>query len=233
MGAQRSDWSERDAALWQTCRLTAARAAGRPVHPAAPLPSPVRPQLGDAETLLATGPFTRYVYDAGGDGTYRRSSGFFFATGAVGLAATAAVAAGQAIGTSRRRRQAREAATPRWVRAGTGVLTVSTHGFYLSGPQGLAPWAYDAVGSCTVGRPGLVDLSGRSTEGPVRWLLESDWAELVFAMWALGTYPDSPELLSGAWLPPGWLHRATRLRGADRADDGTDGGAGGGLLGPA
>ncbi|KAE8762409.1 hypothetical protein [Georgenia thermotolerans] len=207
-------WTQRDRALWLTCEMALAGARGRPVRPPTPVPSPVRPQLADAETLLAAGPFTRYVLRAG-DGSYRRSSGFFFATGAVGLAATAAVAAGQLVGNARRKRAAERDAAPRWEAAGTGLLTVSTHGFYLSAPGGLAAWPYAAVGACEVGRPGLVDLSGQSTTGPVRWLLESDWAELLFAMWALAAHPGHPPLASGAWLPPGWVERAVSLRAGD------------------
>ncbi|TRW42958.1 hypothetical protein [Georgenia yuyongxinii] len=214
MGEQ-PGWSERDRALWDTCEMVAARVRGLPVHPPVPVGSPVRP-VADGETLLAAGPVTRYVVQAG-DGSYRRSSGFFFATGAVGLAATAAVAAGQVLGNSRRKKAAGRDAAPRWVPAGTGLLTVSTHGFYISAPGGLAPWSYAAVGSCEVGRPGLVDLSGQSTAGPVRWLLESDWAELLFAMWALAAHPTHPQLATGAWLPPGWLEHAARLRGGAAA----------------
>ena len=201
-----------DAALWHTCAMAAARAAGRTPHPPVAVSPPVRPGLGDGaadgdgEVMLAAGPFTRYVL-AAGDATYQKSSAFFFATGAVGLAATAAVAVGQAWGNSRRKRRAERAARPRWDEAGGGLLTVSTHGFYLSGPHGVSPWPWAAVDTCEVGRRGLVDLTGRSTTGPVRWLLETDWAELVFAMWALDRHPGHPRLADGAWLPPGWLER--------------------------
>ena len=197
-----------DAALWHTCAVAAARAAGRPPQPPVTVTSPVRPVLGDGEVLLAAGPLTRYVL-AAGDPTYRRSSAFFFATGAVGLAATAAVAGGQAWGNRRRKRQAERAARPRWTAAGGGLLTVSTHGFYLSGPHGHAPWPFAAVDACEVGRRGLVDLVGRSSAGPVHWLLESDWAELLFVLWALERRPDHPRLAGGAWLPPGWLEHVT------------------------
>lgn len=75
----------------------------------------------------------------------------------------------------------------------TGMIYVSAYGFYLSGEGGLYPWSWG-----------------------FSWILRSDWAELVFVTWALAVHPRHPQLLTGGWLPPGWLdwaagHHWTRL----------------------
>ena len=40
------------------------------------------------------------------------------------------------------------------------------------------------------------------------WAIASDWAELVFVLWALARHPRHPQLINGEWLPPGWLEHA-------------------------
>jgi hypothetical protein len=56
--------------------------------------------------------------------------------------------------------------------------------------------------------PAAVQISGEGANGPISWLLSSDWAELIFVSWALARHPRHPQLLSGGWLPPGWANHA-------------------------
>jgi hypothetical protein len=89
-----------------------------------------------------------------------------------------------------------------------GLLWVSTAGFYLQTDAGLFPWAWVAVRSIVLTGPGAAHVQGTSQSGEVSWLLQSDWAELVFVLWAMAVHPNHPSLPNGGWLPPGWRERA-------------------------
>ena len=38
-------------------------------------------------------------------------------------------------------------------------------------------------------------------------MIRSDWAELLFVLWALVRHPRHPQLGNGGWQPPGWQDR--------------------------
>lgn len=78
---------------------------------------------------------------------------------------------------------------------------------YLRYPSVLQ-WQWSDLTSATMVGPGSMHLTGRSVNGEVSWLLESDWSELAFILWALERHPAHPQLLGGGWLPPGWVHWA-------------------------
>ncbi len=209
-----SEYTRHDAAIWHTRRIVAAVLTGQQ----ATLPrvaTTFPPTLGHDELLVASGPIELLVWRSVGDGTYTHQGGFFFATGAVGLAATAVAAGAQVVGNAARRAQAQADAQPRWVLDSRGLVTVSTHGFYLEMPAGLLTWGYGDVHSMELVGPGAVRMHGQSVHGPVQWLLQTDWAELLLALWAVVRHPHHPQLVGEAWIPPGWHEReAARLAGA-------------------
>lgn len=163
------------------------------------------PTLGEGERVLASGPFQYLSHVASGDGTYQHDSGFLFATGRYGLLATGAVAAGRAIGNSRRRAAAARAATPRWQVVDSGQVYVSTHGFYLQTVAGrLLVWGWGPITSAQLLGPRLLQINGESTSGHEVWMLESDWAELCFVLWSRVMHPQHPQRQGHVWIPEGW-----------------------------
>lgn len=202
-------WTQHDAALWHTCEIASDLAAGRMPTSTREVLAPFPPRLGPGERFWASGGFDLLRLQAAGDGSYMHSSGMFFATGAVGLAATAAFAVGQAAGNRSRREAAAAATVPQWTVVDQGELFVSAFGFYLQS-QGIWPWQWAAVNGAQMVAPRQVELYGDSEGGPVHWIVTSDWAELLFITWALTIHPRHPQLIGGGWLPPGWLqHCAT------------------------
>jgi hypothetical protein len=201
-------WTDADQALLYTCHLAADVLAGQQPR-AAPIPSPFPPQFSTSEQLLATGPFTLSSYEAPGDGGYNHESSFFFATGKAGLAATAGFAAARAAGNSRRRRRALNDTIPRWVPVYSGTITVSDEGAYLRTMQEFICWDWPMIRSAQIVGFNQGVLALPRADGRLgHWLLQSQFAELVFAVWAAKVYPSHPQLADGSWLPPNWLRWA-------------------------
>lgn len=209
-------WSGHDSALWHTCEIATDLVHRRPVVAGLEVLAPFPPAPPD-DRFWASGPFALSDLRAAGDGSYVHNSGFFFATGALGLAATAATAVGRAAGNANRRRAAEAAATPRWTVIDSGTVYVAPSSFTMHSVHGLFAWPYDGIHAAQMVGPGQLHFQGQSESGAVSWVLASDWAELVFVSWALRRHPRHPQLVSGGWLPPGWLARcrahayATRL----------------------
>lgn len=174
-----------------------------------PCPTPFPPQI-EGERALAQGGFTLYTLRAQGDGTYVHQSGMMLATGRGALPLMAGVAAVQAIGNSSRRARARAETVPRWVPDDGGLLYVSTHGFYLQTGTGLHAWTWSAVQAAQMVGPARVCIQGSGQHGPVSWIIEAEWAELLFVLWALTRHPRHPQLHGGSWTPPGWFDRYQR-----------------------
>jgi hypothetical protein len=200
-------WTDRDSALWHTCEIAVDLARGRVPAPRLQVTSIFPPRLGADEQYWAAGPYTLNEQRAPGDGTYVHDSGYFFATGRGGLTATAAVAAFRAAGNARRRRQAELAAIPRWTQTDCGTVFVSRYGIHLHNASGVFPWDWSSIAAAQMVAPASVQILGNSTNGPVSWVLQSDWAELLFVAWALACHPRHPQIITGTWLPPGWLQR--------------------------
>ncbi|SIR99105.1 hypothetical protein SAMN05445060_2016 [Williamsia sterculiae] len=181
------------------------------------------------------GAFTLHDFGAMGDGSYVHNNGFFFASGGTGLALTAGMAAGRALGNGSRRSAAQAAAVARWKQIDQGALFVSTHGFRMQTQRGMYSWWWDAIGSMQLVAPGTVQFSGDSANGHVTWILGSEWAELVFTFWARVRHRRHPQFLNGGWVPPGWAQRygasgmsapgqhtaSSQLRGVYAAIDGS------------
>lgn len=198
--------SDHDAAIWHTIDVNIWMDEGRlDERPSIGTTFPLR--FDSRERALAQGDFTLFTYSSAGDGSYSHNGGFFFATGAAGLALTAVTAAGRAAGNSRRRAQAASDATTTWRPADSGSLVVSSFGFYLIAQQGFHPWVFPAVTTAQMVGPGQLLLSGDSDRGPIQWILASTWAELVFTLWARAIHPQHPQLAQRDWIPPGWSER--------------------------
>lgn len=198
-------WTHADQALLYTCHLVADRLAGRPMQPAQ-MSVPFPPQLGHDERYLAADSFTLSLFQAVGDGSYEHDSGFFFATGKAGLAATAGLAAARAVGNSNRRNQAAQDAVARWVPRYTGGITVSDHGIYFKTFEDFFSWDWGTLQSAEIQGFNTVLLAAPTSDGrTAHWLLQSPYAELAFVLWATERYPRHPQLDNLQWLPPNWV----------------------------
>jgi hypothetical protein len=198
-------WTDRDTALWHTCEMLCDLAGGKAPTPVAGTVTAFPPSIAVHETMLAAGPFSLSDFRPLGEGTYFRDMSFFWASGAGGLATTAAFAAARPAGNAQRRDDAIAETVPRWLYLDHGWIFVSTAGFYLQTSHGLLTWPWGAVTAAPMLAPGVMHLLGESQRGPVAWALRSDWAELVFVSWAFARHPDHPQLAGGQWIPPGWL----------------------------
>lgn len=221
MGASRGQsadegYSRHDAAIWYTRGIVAAAEAGD-VAALPRLATSFPPRHAVDEVVVASGRVDVMTWRALGDGSYVHNGGFFFATGAAGLAATALFAGAQAVGNSARRSQAAAAATPRWVHDWSAQLSVSTHGFYFEDATGLHAWDFGSVDSMELVGPAAVSVRGTSTNGPVSWILLTDWAELLLVFWALVRHRQHPQYVSGSWIPPGWHDREQRRLSAGQS----------------
>lgn len=217
-----SGHDEHDEAIRDTRQILAAVRDGR-IDDLPRWGSPFPPSLGPAEHLLAGGRCSRLSYRPAGDGSYRKSSGLFLATGAWGIAATLAVAGAQAVTNSRRKAAAAAESVARWVVEEQGGLWVSQHGLYFLTAQGLTTFGWEGFSSADLLGPRSLAFtvaggaSGTGAGSPMIGF-ECDWAELAFALWATSRHPAHPRLAGEAWIPEGWRDReAARLRDAGTA----------------
>jgi hypothetical protein len=178
------------------------------------------PSLGPDERLWASGPYIACEFRPLGDGTWQTSNTFVAGTGTLGLSLAVGSLVAGAVSRSKARDRAAADAVARWVPAHQGQLFVSGYGFYFHTPQ-VFSWRWSDIDEATVTAAGETRISGHSTRGPTMWAIASDWAELVFVLWALARHPRHPQLVNGEWLPPGWLEHARACqRPAPVATDG-------------
>lgn len=194
------EWTEADSALWYTSQALA-DICDRKVPS---LRADTLFALREKEVAFASGQFALEAMRATGDGSYVHNSTIAFGTGAAGLAMTAGVLVGAAMGNASRRAQAMRDAQVCWRAESQGILTVTSQGFYLQTATSLLPWTWNAVDMMAVDSFNVVVLFGQSTGGAVTWRLQSVWSELVFVLWSLARHPNHPQLRDGSWLPPGW-----------------------------
>lgn len=210
----RQDLSAHDSAIWRTVWFNDLIDRGR-LADAPAVHSVMAPSIGEGERFLASGTFALLEFVSGGDGTYvHKSGGGMFVLGSAGLVAASAAgmmagAAGRAIGNSSRRKAAAQAAQPQWRQVDSGGFDVSQFGFYLHTMRGIHSWSWWSITSAELVGPGQVMIVGDSDRGAIRWILLSDWAELVFTMWARARHPEHPQFVAGRWVPPGWIERAS------------------------
>lgn len=92
-----------------------------------------------------------------------------------------------------------------WQRIDSGVIYLSILGFHLMTDRGVWAWTWQSMTSVEVPEPGVVHLLGQAGTGRTSWRLSSDWAELLFILWAFTCHQRHAQLQSGSWLPDGWL----------------------------
>lgn len=200
-------WTQRDTALWHTCELAAAMGRGeRPVSTQT-IASSFPPCYAPDEHFWASGPYGLSRFFALGDGSYESRTTFVGGSGLFGIALGAATLGGSAMGNARRRREAAALATPQWHVVQQGVLFTSGYGVYLqSAESGLASWDWWSLLSAEMLAPGVVQFQGNGAD-PI--VIASDWAELAFITWAVCRFPGHHQVVTGTWLPEGWLAHAT------------------------
>ena len=204
-GSGRRQWMSADSALWHTCRVASDLAARRVPQLRQTTLFPLR----EREIAFASGTVLVDSFHAAGDGSYRTSSTVMVGTGLFGLALGAATMAGSAAGNASRRAQAVAAATPAWRPVLRGTVVITSQGFYLVDETGKYDWGWESVELMqVVGFTSLV-LQGHSSTGQVMWRISSDWAELMFVLWAMARHPAHPQLVDQSWIPAGWAAWAT------------------------
>lgn len=203
---QQREWGLYDAALWNTVAILTHVDAQR--FDALPdLPVRFARQF-DAERILAIGSFELGEWGAPGDGSYVHDASQVIAWGRGAVPLMLGHAVGRSVGNSRRRAAAAAAAAPRWMRTDAGEVSVSTRGFYLGSHKGHRPWTWDAIDECSIVGPAMLQMRGRSTQGPVSWQIYSHWAELMFNVWARVRNPDHPQLTTSTWISSSWARFA-------------------------
>lgn len=215
---QATPWSNHDSALWWACQVAHDLGRGRSTEHFPAVASPFAPEPPDT-TYLATGPYELLDYRAVGDGSWTRNGGFFFATGGLGLALTAASAVARSTGNARRRRRAIEDATPRWLPVDGGHLYVGSHGFALHSVLGLIRPPYAQVSAAEMTAPRHIMITVVVNGQQAVQIVVSDWAELLFVCWAERRHPRHPQLVQHGWLPPGWFDRARAFGHPTPLDD--------------
>lgn len=209
---QSSEWTARDQTLLRTAQIMYALGRGEydRIDPLS-VSFAVGGSYPDNKIVL-NAPFTLYSFEATGDGSYQHNSGFFFATGGVGLALTGAYMVGRAIGNANRRNAAAQAATPTWHPIDTGFIFVNQYGFYLRTPVNLLWWNWASIAEAQMIAPRQFAMLGDAgNRGRVNYVIDSDAAELVFALWASAQVPQHAQLRQRIWLIPAWFekYRAT------------------------
>ena len=201
-------WTVRDAALWKTAELAAAVFKNKlNAQPTVPVPFALR--FGGAdEGIYAHGAFRLLEFRANGDGSYTHKSSFVAATGRGAIPLMVGFAATQAIGNASRRSRAAGLAQQRWQPIDQGTVAVSNYGFYMHTPMTVNPWQWGSISLAELTGPGQLRIQGQSDRGPINWILESDWAELIFVFWASVCNPTSPQFVTRTWLPQDWLTKA-------------------------
>jgi len=193
-------WLPADAALWHTCRIASELVQRRVPRDRVPTYFPLR----HAEVAFVQGPVAVEAFHAIGDGSYSTSSTILAASGRFGLALGVATMAGSAIANASRQAQAAADATPMWRPALHGSVVVTSQGFYLLDHAGKLDWDWASIELMQVVGFSCLVMQGQSANGPVTWRITSDWAELIFVMWAMARHPQHPQLLDGSWIPAHW-----------------------------
>lgn len=194
------DWTQADSAIWHTIdivdQLMNRQVPDRDVSTFFP--------LREDEVPLAAGHFLIDSMRAAGDGSYVHNTSFAFGTGLLGVALTAGTLIGSAAANANRRAQAMADAQVTWRPDFSGLLVVTNRGFYLQTATGIHRWNWEAITMTESQGFSCLVLQGESVDGIVTWRLHSDWAELVFALWALFVHPRHPQFVNRSWIPEHW-----------------------------
>jgi hypothetical protein len=200
-GAAQRTWLPSDSALWHTCRIVTELITGSEPALVATTFAPA-----EGERVWAAGSLAIDEFGIAGDGSYmHHGTGALLGYGKIGVAFTAASVVGTAFGNARRKRAAIQAATPAWHRMTAGGVFVTNYGFRIQDQTGIFFWDWGSIEAMEVNAYNVVSIQGRSENGPVHWRLLSEWAELIFVLWAMNRNPQHPQLRHGGWIPPGWI----------------------------
>jgi hypothetical protein len=205
---QGGHWTAHDSALYATCEIATAVAQGQgdqlPV-----LAHSFALDLAPNDRLLASGGYALDWWGAAGDGSYMTSSFIAGGTGVFGLGLLAATAIGSSARNARAKRNAAADAADRWRPVDAGTVHVSYFGFYLTDGQcGFRRFGWhDLVQASVTEVGGMHFHAATSGGGSSDFFLRSDWAELLFVMWAMYRNQHHPQLIGGSWLDAGFLAR--------------------------
>ncbi|MDO5728604.1 MAG: hypothetical protein Q4P71_03140 [Actinomycetaceae bacterium] len=157
---------------------------------------PLRPTFDAVnERMIATGHFQVHQYMPKNE-AYRPVSGLFLATGKIGLMLTAAVMGTQYVVNRRRKARAIEEARVKWRLIGEGVITISTHGFYLEDEKGIYHWSWKGIAQAELTAPGHFMMVTNEQPVPTRWIIATEWAELLLLLWAHHRHPTHPQYVN-------------------------------------
>jgi hypothetical protein len=171
------------------------------------------------EHLYAAGAYTLHWWGTLGDGSWSTSSFIAGGTGAVGMGMLVGSAIGNYNSRNRARRQAAANAALAWRPVDTGQVHVSDYGIYLTrGHHGIRRYRWTSITEADLHQPGVVFYNANTTDGPVQYLLRSDWAELIFAFWCLARNPNHPRFIADTWIDRATIERS-RLRRLPAAPD--------------
>jgi hypothetical protein len=184
---------------------------------------PIRSTIdAESEWMVASGACRVLVWDSPGDGSFAPSSSPVVFTGLAnrqGMNFAMGAVAGNLAANVLGSRKARRDAQPRWMEyIPYGVVTVSTHGFYVeTQDEGLLVWGWGNFDTVEWIGPSAIEMLMHTDQGSVRMRLLSDWAELVFISWVQVCFQEHPGKYS--WLTPDWAERVRSTTGIDPFTD--------------
>ena len=154
------------------------------------------------DKLFAGGNYLLDWWGATGDGSYSYNRGFVAGTGLIGMGAMVGSLIGNSVARNKAVSAAYAASTVCWRPVDMGLVHVSNFGFYLSdGHRGFRFYSWDSVRQADIVGPTCVQFTASTDNGMQTWRLMSDWAELVFAFWALARHRNHPQWIDGSWYP--------------------------------
>lgn len=207
-------WTTRDDALLKTCET--AVDLSRHIEPTFPeVLAPFPPAAPDRQFWVAD-EFELLDWRAAGDGSYVHKSGLYFGRGGLGLSFVAAATTATALGNRHRRKRAIKNTELRWTTIGQGEVYIAPSSMTMDAGSALYTWRHEDIQAAEMMSPGCFQFQGLSNAEPVKWVLVSTWAELIFVTWALHHHPRHPQLINGDWLPEGWLDYCAEMDVATR-----------------
>lgn len=149
---------------------------------AAPFPTP--------GTMLSTAPYALDEWTTAGNGRYTHVTANTL-TG-IGVAA---------IGNSVRKQRAVADAKPQWRETITGQAWVTDKAVWWQNRHGHFQWPWASYTSMTLLAPGVLEIHGTSTKGPITSRYRTRLAELILVIWAAHQHPQHPQATNLGWAP--------------------------------
>ena len=194
-------WTARDSVLYATCEIFVAAVNGRLKERSIPAHT-FAPQFSLDEQVLAAGEYDLAWWGAVGNGSYERHTFIAGGSGALGVGLLGATALGSAIGNASRRNQAALDSTGMWRLVERGIVNISDRGVYLQSPVSFRPFAWSHIMQADLAAQTVLQFVVQTSSGVEHLALTSDWAELVFVLWALAVHRNHPRLVTTSWIDP-------------------------------